>query len=273
MRISVLNDNIVYKRGLVAEHGLSIRIETNEKTIVFDVGQSGVFFQNGIVMKCSMANVDAIVLSHGHYDHCGGMNYLLRQDVKCPPVYVRKEAFTEKVSANKDKTLYRNTGIAWNPEDIKELHQIEKPLTEIFQNVFLLGNIPMNNSFEKREASFFVLKDGKYLADDMRDEQMLIIRENGGLFVFSGCSHCGIINSLNHVKRVFKEEPIYMVMAGMHLLRADKERIEKTVEALKEINPGIVIPLHCTGLEAISYIKQSLGGRCQLAETGAVFNL
>ncbi|MEF9939811.1 MAG: MBL fold metallo-hydrolase [Clostridium sp.] len=272
VKISVLNENTAGIRGYLAEHGLSLLIEHNEKRYLFDTGQSDVFMKNALLLEDNLLNLDAIILSHGHYDHCGGLNYLAisyrEKEIPLPPIYVRENAFRKKMAINRHHITYRNIGIPWRRQLVDSALCPVAEKEEIEKGVWLLGNIPYTVDFEKKPDIFFIEDGEKKIPDYMEDEQLLIIETEEGLCVFAGCCHAGVINCLTHVKRSFPGRRIHSVFAGMHLTGESRERIDKTIEALEQMNLDILIPVHCTGIAAIGKMKDVFGEKCQLAETG-----
>lgn len=275
MKISILTENTVYKRGFIGEHGLSLLIETEGKRFLFDTGQTRVFVRNATTLKENLTELDGIVLSHGHYDHCGGLGNWIEEEAKmlsCP-VYVNYRAFEKKYTKNLKNNEMLYIGIDWEPEVCGEqLTLIQERKKQIAENVFLLSEIPYCVSFEPKPKVFYQDELGTIL-DNMADEQIMVIREEKGLYVFAGCAHQGIINCLSYVKESFPGERIYGIFAGMHLKGCAKERLEMTIQELKKINAEIIVPMHCTGILGIAAIKEQLGDNCILAEAGKVINV
>lgn len=272
MKITVLNENTAGKRGILAEHGLSLLIERGESRYLFDTGQSDVFLRNAGTLHVDLKGLDGIILSHGHFDHCGGLEYLGRQG-ELPKVYVREEAFQEKTAVNPDRITYRKIGIPWKRETVKNLAPVVEDLYQVEEGMYLLGNIPCQVEFEPWGNLFFIGEGEKKAPDYMKDEQMFVIDGEKGLSIFAGCCHAGIVNCLTYVKSMFPGKKLYSVLAGMHLTGCGTERIKKTIEALGEMEIEILIPVHCTGLEGIGRMKTAFGERCLLVESGKVFEL
>ena len=167
----------------------------------------------------------------------------------------------------------RYVGIDWNPQICGEkLRRIQEKKQEIAENIFLLSQIPYQTSFEPKPELLYLDKKS-LIQDTMADEQLLVIREERGLHVFTGCAHPGIINCLTCVKESFPGEKIYSIFGGMHLKGCGKERLDATIQALKEIKPEIVVPMHCTGIMAIAAVKEHLGTSCILPEAGKVLQI
>lgn len=277
IKVSVLNENTAGGRGFLAEHGLSLLLESGAHRYLFDTGQSSVFMKNAAALGEELTELDGIILSHGHFDHCGGLAYLAElystKEKKLPPVYIREEAFLAKTAINPNKITYRNIGITWNKRLIEASAHFTKEKEAIADSVWVLGNIPYTVAFEKKPEQFFIDEGQRKRPDYMEDEQLLVFETKKGLCVFAGCCHAGIINCLTHVTACFPGTPIYSVFAGMHLMNQTKERIEETIEALKKMDITMLIPVHCTGLEAIGSMKAALGEGCRLIESGKVFEI
>lgn len=274
MKITVLTENTVSRRGLFAEHGLSVLVETGEKRILFDTGQSGVYVHNAEQLGISLEGLDAIVLSHGHYDHTGGLAEF-PGDVSCP-VYLSGKALEDKWCLSGNGNENRCIGVPWR-EDAQELERLPLVFTweqeEIFPGIYLLGQIPAAVPSEMGEKPFRILQNGRFLPDTMEDEQLLVIRTPQGLAVFAGCAHPGILSCVEKVKRTFPGEKLFSLLAGMHLRGCPQERVEATIKGLKEAGFTYLIPLHCTGTMAIARMKMAFGKSCLMAEAGKHFSL
>lgn len=276
MKVTVLTENTVYKRGFLAEHGLSLLIETAGKTWLFDTGQSGVFLQNAVKMKENLEQLEGIILSHGHYDHCGGMKDWAKKwpEGSPVPVYMNGKGFERKYSSHPVTGHMLFSGIPEEAERwMKEkagLVLTEEPCHAVSEHVYLLSSIPRKTDFEKIPATFWkeTHPGAEPKRDTMEDEQLLVIRESQGLCVFSGCAHAGIVNCLNYVRETFPGERIHSLVAGMHLKGCSSRRLQETVSYLKELEADLVVPLHCTGLLAAAAVKEALGESCVLAEAG-----
>lgn len=277
IKISVLCENMAGGRGYLAEHGLSLLLQAGERRVLFDTGQSSVFMQNADRLGEDLLTLDCIVLSHGHFDHCGGMKALVRlyrdNERSLPPVYVRENAFRPKTAINMNRITYRDIGIPWRRQLVQEAVHVTKDKEMIGGGIWVLGNIPYTVGFEKKPDTFFIGEGDKKLPDYMEDEQLLVFETEKGLCVFGGCCHPGIMNCLSYVQQAFPEKTIYSVFAGMHLMNQGRERIMETVEALKCMEIQILMPVHCTGLEAIGKMKDVFGDKCRLVESGKVFEI
>jgi 7,8-dihydropterin-6-yl-methyl-4-(beta-D-ribofuranosyl)aminobenzene 5'-phosphate synthase len=274
LRITTLIENMPDEEGkLLAEHGLSLHIEFDGKRILFDTGQTGDFVKNAKYLGINLDSLDDIIISHGHYDHSGGVMTLL-SEMKCDvPFYVGEGFFAPKYKHLSDGT-YRYNGNPFTEQELTDrkvnLRMVTEDVTELTEKILLFKNFPGVSDFEKRNEKF-VLPDGEaYVVDAFREEIALGLRTSKGLVLIVGCSHVGICNILQAVsERV--EEPIYAVLGGTHLMEADEERLEKTMEVFRKFGVQCVAVSHCTGEQGIALARETFGERFVLNNTGNTF--
>ncbi|TEB17810.1 Metallo-beta-lactamase superfamily protein [Pelotomaculum sp. FP] len=264
MKMHILTDNRTNKRGFLAEHGLSIYIEHEKANILFDTGQSDVYCRNAAQMDMDFNKTDCIVLSHGHYDHCGGLIHFPKTD-RFPKVYVHEFVFAKRYAQNADGKSCREVGIPWSFDDysfIKNNIVFTRKNLQIAPGVNLCGEIPSTLAFEGVPEGFYTGDDVDKSVDMMKDEQMLIFDTGKGLCIFLGCSHPGVVNCLNYAIKQFPGKKIDTLVAGMHLNSVSPLRLQMTMQAMLDLNIQRIIPLHCTGIFAICEMKRFLGDRC-----------
>lgn len=272
MKVTILTENTVYKRGLLGEHGLSLLVDTGRQRYLFDTGQSRVFVHNAAKLGIDLKGLDGVILSHGHYDHGGGLEYW--QELGNVPIYVQEKAFEKKYNENPRTGKLYYIGLEDNGSWQKkaDVRKLSGGGTQIAEGVYLLSEIPYTTHFEPVPGCFWKFglqhPGDELLVDKMEDEQLLVIEAEEGLCVFAGCAHAGIINCLRYVQTIFPGKHIHCLVAGMHLKNCDAGRIEETIRALKEIKIDIVVPVHCTGICAIAKMRESLGSVCILPEVG-----
>ncbi len=263
MHITVLVENTARKRGLLAEHGLSVYIETGDRRILFDTGQSGIAVHNARILGCPIDQVDAVVLSHGHYDHTGGLKRVL-ESAGNPKVYAHPAAFRPKYACD-EKNVSRPIGMPDVDEDFlrkmeyNSVSTIEP--TRIGNGIFVTGEIPRVTAFEDTGGPFF-LDEACSEPDSILDDQALFFESSQGIVVLLGCAHAGIINSLLYIRRLTGQKPIHAVLGGMHLLSASQERMDRTIDQLRQFSPDHLGPAHCTGRKATSTLCRAFGKKC-----------
>lgn len=276
LQITLLTDDSVRKRGLLAEHGLSLWIESDRHKIVFDTGQTDVYLKNAQMLGLDLEQAQAIVISHGHYDHGGGLAWFpLRESG--PRVYLHPEATLPKFGLAKNlEEPHRPVGLPWRIDQIKHLDQIVTHNTStlaIADNLYLCAEIPVVTDFEPVNTSLLVEKNDQVQVDAMHDEQVLVCTCKKGLVVVVGCSHPGIVNILKYVHLFFSEQPIHAVIGGMHLENASPIRLQQTIDYFRQMGITKVVPLHCTGSQAVWTMKQQLGDVVVTACTGDTITL
>jgi 7,8-dihydropterin-6-yl-methyl-4-(beta-D-ribofuranosyl)aminobenzene 5'-phosphate synthase len=268
IKITILVDNQAAP-GLVAEHGFSLWIETANRHILFDTGQGRAFEKNACALGIDLAATDILVLSHGHYDHTGGVPQCLRMarkaELYCHPGAVHPR-YSVRNGESKSLQMPRKTMLAIDTLSSEQVHWVQQSLF-LTDTVGLTGPIPRETDFEDTGGPFFL--DTKGLRPDpMEDDLALWIRTDNGLIVCVGCAHAGVVNTLHHVQRLNQGMRIRAVIGGFHLLNAGQQRLARTIDALRLLAPDQVIPCHCTGERAMVELSKAFVETCCPAVTG-----
>lgn len=271
LTITILTENRVRRTGLLAEHGLSFWLEMGCERVLFDMGQSDVYVRNADKLGIDLGRAQTLVISHGHYDHGGGLAFF-PPDARWPRVFIHPDALLHKFSqSDRSDSPHHPIGFPWRVEELEHLERrlmLNTATMQVNDDMVILSSIPQTNAFETVSPSLLVERNGHIVADDMADEQLLVCDLPQGLIVVVGCSHPGIVNSLEYVRSIFPNRPIHTVIGGMHLEQASPERIEHTIDYFEQSAIQTIIPLHCTGLQATWQMKHALGDRIRIAETG-----
>lgn len=275
LKITILTENLVRRRNLLAEHGLSLWIEDGAEKVLFDAGQTDVYLHNAKELNIDLTEAHAVVLSHGHYDHGGGLAFYPKE-ARWPRVFIHPDAFMPKFEKVKDSSEpYKAIGLPWGKGDIDRLEKhlmLNSSTMQIGENMFICSGIPQTTEFEVCSTKLMVKKDDQMLVDDLHDEQILVCQREQGLVVILGCSHPGIVNCLKFVQQLFPGKTIQTIIGGMHLENANEDRLRQTISFISQLNTNIV-PLHCTGQNVIWRMKQELGERVLIRCTGEEIKL
>ncbi len=271
-RIVVVVDNQVNGGGLMPEHGLSFWIESEQYSVLFDTGQGPALASNAAALGIPLEKTAAIVLSHGHYDHTGGVSFVLTKASKAP-VYVHPLGFEAKYHRRNGTTLQRISmpdGVASDLlERNYELSCGSVP-ARLGPGAYITGEIPRRTVFEDEGGPFF-LDEECTEPDPLKDDQALYLTSSRGTIVVLGCAHSGVVNTLEYVSQLTERTPIHAVLGGMHLLHASEERIERTADALARYGVELIAPCHCTGNAAASQLRERLGARVAACSAGMSF--
>jgi 7,8-dihydropterin-6-yl-methyl-4-(beta-D-ribofuranosyl)aminobenzene 5'-phosphate synthase len=259
--------NKTYTKGPGAEHGFSMLVRVFNKkkssSVLFDTGGSpeGIL-ENAKRMGIDLSEVDCIVLSHGHYDHFGGLLSAVRAVNKVGlPIIAHENMFGLRGSKRSNGTIRKHikfpTEAQLSPAKIVRTKQ---PSLVADSMVCVTGEIPRKTSYEKGCNYQMAYIDGLWRQDPwIIDDRAIAINIKGkGLVILSGCAHAGIINSVSYAQQITGTEKVYAVLGGFHLAgREFESRIEHTVEALQRINPKLLVPSHCTGWRAMCAIAKT----------------
>jgi len=262
MKFWTLIENTTARDDLASEHGLSLYIEAGGHRILFDAGQTGAFADNAEKMGIDLSKVDFCVLSHGHYDHGGGLKRFLEVNDHAP-VYVSRHAFGDYYNASEkyiglDSELLMEDRIIFAGDnrtisDAVSLHSCT--------------NFPHPNGLDTYGLT--ALRGGQHVPDDFRHEQYLLIREGERRILVSGCSHRGVLN----IKTWFAPD---VLIGGFHLMKMDPEADRFKLNAIAALllqKETVYYTGHCTGDAQFAHLKARMGDRLQAISTGLAFEV
>lgn len=268
LRLTIVVDNKAAE-GLVVEHGYALWIETPHQNILFDTGQQQALLPNCATLGVDLASATALVLSHGHYDHVGGVHDVLRLN-KNLHLYLHSGVFQPRYSLDGEEPrsvrmpLPAMAAVMKHPDN--RIHWLTKP-AYITKDIGIVGPVPRVTDFEDAGGPFYLDPDGRE-ADVIKDDTAMWFKTGNGLVVAVGCCHAGLVNTLRHILSVTGETMIHTVIGGLHLLHADTRRLETTVAGLREFNIRQIIPCHCTGDSAVSFLAEHLEAEVRLGFAG-----
>lgn len=264
-RITTLSENSVTPRprGLLGEWGLSVLVEVNGLKVLLDAGQSISAVNNGDIMGVDWLGISAIILSHGHYDHTGGLRNVLPRLKKPMPVIAHPDVWAPKHIQVLKEEASSYIGVPCQRTELESLgadFELTHDPAWLSDEVVTSGEIPMVTDFEMIDPGMYV-KDGEALVPDpLADDQALFIKTEEGLAVLLGCAHRGVINTLRHAQNVTGVESIHTVVGGTHLLRATEAQLERTIAELMSLGVQRLGVSHCTGNAAAVRLAQGFGG-------------
>jgi 7,8-dihydropterin-6-yl-methyl-4-(beta-D-ribofuranosyl)aminobenzene 5'-phosphate synthase len=274
-RATTLSENTAFAipRGMLGEWGLSVLVERDDRRILLDAGGGISAARNGDLLGISWDRIDAIVLSHGHYDHTGGLGDVLTRIGRRVKVIAHPDVFGDKVAQYSQSDPPRPIGMPFQRAELESLgadFQLTSEPVWLSENAATSGEIPMITDFETIDAGLCVRKNGEMIPDPLKDDQALLIKTGPGLLVVLGCAHRGITNTLHHARNVTGVETIYCVIGGTHLIRASEVQMEMTIAALKEFGVQRLGVSHCTGMPAAMRLAQEFGPGFFFNNSGSV---
>ncbi len=267
-RIKILCENSAGPfTGTLGEHGFSALIEQNGEAILFDTGGGQTLLGNAQRMNIDLRSVQQVVLSHGHYDHAGGLWPLLHN---CGPkrVLAHPAVFAQRYSTREG--VRRSVGIPYAEQFLAGLgasFSYSDAFRELLPGVFLTGEVPRLTPFEQGDAGLFCDLSGCH-ADRVPDDQSLAIATEKGLLLLLGCCHAGVVNTFEHVRQKTGIDQLYAVIGGFHLAFSSPAQTEATVKALRGFGLKKICAGHCTGFDASARLAREFPGGFRPAHVG-----
>jgi len=244
-------------------------IESAGVSILFDTGQGKSLSCNAPALGVDLEKTDILVVSHGHYDHTGGLRLALRKarraQVYCHPG-VRLPRFAVKDGKARSISIPRRPLEALDKVPPERLHWVTGPVM-LADRIGITGPIPRVTTYEDTGGPFYLDPVGRE-PDLLEDDLALWVRTDQGVVVCFGCAHSGAVNTLDYISTLTQGCTIRAVIGGFHLINAGSERIEKTISALRALDVPLIVPCHCTGKEAYTLLADSLGERVSLGAGG-----
>ncbi len=269
--ITILVDNLA-REGLAAEHGFAVLIGAGGRKILFDTGQTGaVLGGNADALGVDLSGVEAVVLSHGHYDHTGGVPLALahapRAAVWCHPgVFVPRWSVRDGAAREIGVPPAAREALTALPDG--RLRRVTAPVPAV-PGVWITGPVPRLDPFEDTGGPFFLDPEGTK-PDLLPDDLSLWMETPEGTVVLTGCCHAGLMNTLMLVRNRTGGRPLRALLGGFHLVNAGERRMARTLETLRTLNPALIVPCHCTGEAAVGVLQGAFGEKVTPGAAGGM---
>ena len=275
-KITVLCENTAAgPMGLMGEHGFSALIERDGQRFLFDTGQGMALAHNARVLGQDLSSLSRLVLSHGHYDHTGGMPDVLYpprgvEVIAHPDIFVPKYAQIQ--TAQGQQTVF--IGIKYRREYLETSLQARfrfiRDFQEIAPGVFFSGEVPRKTAFEHPDTRLKVDQDGQLHPDPLLDDASLLLETDKGPVVVFGCAHAGAVNVLNHFAAKTGHSSFHAVIGGTHLgfMGGPGEQLQASMQAFEDYGLDLVAVSHCTGQQGAALCHEHFRDRFAFASVG-----
>lgn len=273
IRITIIVDNSAHQPDVQTEHGSACWIETGGHKLLFDTGAGQVLRTNAAVLGVRLDEAEGIVLSHGHYDHTGGLSEAWTDPDKTL-LYLDAGALVDRYRIS--PTSVKAIGMPRAVRELAARHMASLRYTsipkEIVTGMWLTGCVPRRHPEENAEPEPFFLDPDGQQPDPVVDDQSLYLVTGFGTVVVLGCAHAGVINTLDYIRDLTGGAPLRAVIGGMHLRSVSPTKLAWTVTQLQRLNSVLLAPAHCTGGPATAALSAAFASQCRPAGAGDTFD-
>lgn len=280
MRVTVLCENSIgvpMPKGLMGEHGLSFLIEDKDHTVLYDTGQGVGIMNNMTLLGKDVDAVDTIIISHGHYDHTGGLMSVLQQRKKGIPVHIHGEAFQNKVAyiETPDGNFDIPIGFQHSRQDYEtggaEFTFVDH-FSKIDDHVFTIADIDRPAGWKTWDVRLKVKDNNDIVDDPFNDDLSLLLETDSGPVVLLGCAHAGIVEILDDLSAKTGHTEFHAVIGGTHLGSAPEAYIKKAMDTFRKYKVKVLGTSHCTGFYAAAAIMSQFKDEFVPANVGSFFD-
>ncbi len=271
IKATILCENSVFHRpGALAEHGLSIFMETDHGNYLLDTGQGKTIINNALVLGIDLRTVRGVIMSHHHFDHTGGIAPVLNL-TGAVDIFAHPDLFKESYKIGDKRPRY--IGVPYARAFLEGMgteFSFSREFRQIVPGLWLTGEVPRRTDYERGDESLAVKSEGGYVKDDLSDDQSVIVETDRGLLVILGCCHSGIINTLSYIVEKMGQSHLHAVIGGTHLGPVSDEQRDKSLDALRTFDIERIGVSHCTGLKTASRLAAAFGDRFFFCNVGTV---
>jgi 7,8-dihydropterin-6-yl-methyl-4-(beta-D-ribofuranosyl)aminobenzene 5'-phosphate synthase len=275
IKITTLVENHLGENlALESAHGISFLIEYGDTLYLFDTAQHDLVVKNAEELGYDLNKLNKVIISHNHYDHGGGLKSVI-SNFGPQDTIVHKDFFKEKYGVKNIKKEY--LGINYDRDSLldtgSQIQEIKDDITYIDDNIFVAANFERKTDFEKVNKRFYIKENNEMTLDYFKDEIALGIESSKGLIILLGCSHPGVVNMIRSIIKKTKNEKIYCILGGTHLVEGGEKRIYKTLNYMKDINVEYLGFSHCTGKKAEDIFEKEMPNNFFHNNTGTTIEI
>ena len=272
--LTILCDNSISKPGFIGEHGFSVLIEKENKRYLFDTGPGMSLPLNLKTLGKNLKGVEKIFISHGHYDHTGGLEWSLKQ-IGRVEVVAHQAMFARHMSVHLQggKEIKKYIGCPYTKNELKRLGAVfsfSDYTKEAAPGVWFITGIERKPQQLPLDTHLIILKDNEYIIDPIKDDASLLLETDDAPVLLLGCSHAGVLNILDHVREEMGIKRLRAVLGGTHLMFFGLQDMPQVIEKFEEFSIDFIGVSHCTGIQASIELAKHFGDRFMIASAGTV---